>query len=260
MVSPAAGKPAIAFAPARATRSFDEVVGQIRGKILGGELRPGDRLPAERAMAEQFGVSRNMVREALRMLEITGMIELRRGQLGGAFVSVGRSEPVTRSLTDMISIGGFTLADLTEARVWLSSTVVRVAAERAGPDDLDGLRANVREAGQRAAACDWAAVARINIEFHNVLAQATGNKVLEMLQRSLMAVMADVSTVAGPIRSDMTITSRERFLALFTAGRIDDAVAEMEANLRRVHAYFLAHSAGTRYAPAPPAAPSSGTT
>jgi GntR family transcriptional repressor for pyruvate dehydrogenase complex len=228
----------VTFAPAQATRAFDDVVRQIRERVYTGELRPGDRLPSERAMSEQFGVSRNMVREALRMLEITGIVELRKGAAGGAFICRGRPELVARSLSDMLRLSAFTLSDMTEARMWLSSTIVRAACERATEEDIARLQANVSEAAELAASEDWASVAVVNIEFHNLLASASGNPVLAMIQRSVMDVMRQISLVAGPIRSDITIKSRVRFLRHLRNRDQEKAVIEMERNLKRVHEFF----------------------
>lgn len=228
----------IVFAPAQTTRAFDDVIRQLRERIYSGELQPGDRLPAERRLAEQFQVSRNMVREALRMLEITGVVELRRGAAGGAFICHGRPEFVARSLSDMMRLGGFSLSDITEARLWLSSTIVRAACDRATEDDFARLDANIAEATELAARNDWASVAVVNIEFHNLLASASGNPVLTMIQRSVMEVMREISLSAGPIRSDVTIASRVRFLRHLRQRDAERAVAEMEENLRLVHEFF----------------------
>src|SRR3954454_11434976 len=135
--------PELAIVPVRPVRSFDDVVRQLRQLIYGGAVRVGERLPSERALAEQFQVSRNMVREGLRTLESAGLIELRLGRNGGAFVSSGRPQFVTQSLQDMLRLGAFTLDDLAEARSWLSTTIVRAAAERATSADLDRLASNV---------------------------------------------------------------------------------------------------------------------
>lgn len=245
-------EPQQSFAPAKATRSFDVVVEQLRQRIVSGALKPGDRLPSERDMAAQFEVSRNMVREALRMLESYGMVELRSGALGGAFIASGRTEFLARGLSDIISVGGFSLSDLLEARQGLSGIIVGLAAEHATSADLVDLESNVERAQEAASDGAWNDVAMLNIEFHLLLARATSNPVLEMLQHSIMLVMTDVSLTTGPIKSDVTIRSRKRFLKMLRARRVADAVGEMDANLERVHAYFLAHSAGTKYAePAP---------
>src|SRR3954471_9329941 len=76
-----------AFVPAQRVRSFDHIVGQIRDAISSGGILPGERLPSERDLGVAFGVSRTTLREALRALEAQGVIEIRTGSRGGAFVA-----------------------------------------------------------------------------------------------------------------------------------------------------------------------------
>jgi GntR family transcriptional regulator, transcriptional repressor for pyruvate dehydrogenase complex len=224
-------------------RAFDEIIRYVRSAVDRGELRAGDRLPPERALAEQFHVSRNMVREALRMLEISGIVELRRGATGGAFICRGEAGVVARSLTDMMRLAAFSLEDLTEARLWLSSMIIGVVGERATADDLDRLDENVAAAGALIRRGEWTEMARRHIEFHIVLAEATGNPVLVMIQRSVMEVMAEISRALGPIRDEATLRSRRRFMRHLRAGDIAAATAEMERCLRRIHAVWLAGAA-----------------
>ena len=80
------------FSPARTQRTFEVIGDQIREQVRSGALRSGDKLPAERALAEQFGTSRNAVREALRALEHAGLITLQKGAHGGALL--GRCQPL----------------------------------------------------------------------------------------------------------------------------------------------------------------------
>src|SRR5215831_10481200 len=72
------------FAPIHTRRTFEEICERIRDRLASGDLRPGDKLPAERDLAQQLGVGRNALREALRSLEISGILELRKGVKGGA--------------------------------------------------------------------------------------------------------------------------------------------------------------------------------
>ncbi len=233
----ASGRPLVS--PARASRTFDEVIRQLQDLIRRQKVKIGDRLPSERALAEQFQVSRNMVREALRMLEITGMIELRTGRYGGAFVCTGRPEIVTRSLADMMHLAAFSLADLTEARLWLSTTVVRVVSQRATETDLDRLGANVDAAVAYAAAADWPHVAQVNMQFHDMLAELTGNPVLKIIHDSVMGVIREISLALGPIRSDATVRHRVKILEHLRRRDADAAAAEMAANLASVHDFWL---------------------
>jgi len=104
LVVPASAPEPATFVKARRVRSFDDVVDQVRGAIIDGSILAGERLPSERELAEQFGVSRATLREALRALEAVGLIEIRLGARGGAFATegdVGRHVESLRHLFDV---------------------------------------------------------------------------------------------------------------------------------------------------------------
>jgi DNA-binding GntR family transcriptional regulator len=92
------------FVKARRVRSFDDVVEQVRGAIIDGSILAGERLPSERELAEQFGVSRATLREALRALEAVGLIEIRVGANGGAFATDGSLERSVDSLRNVVDL------------------------------------------------------------------------------------------------------------------------------------------------------------
>src|SRR3970282_40915 len=93
------------FKPDRAQRTFEEVVNQVRDQLAGGELVPGERLPPERELARQLNVSRSALREGLRTLEIAGIVELRKGRTGGAFITRGNQPVVSEALADLLRLG-----------------------------------------------------------------------------------------------------------------------------------------------------------
>ena len=109
-----------AFRRVQVARAFEDIARQIREELLQGRLRPGDRLPAERELAVQFGVSRNTLREALRSLEIAGLITLRKGAAGGAFINDTNGDTVVTSIKDMFSLGAVTTEQITQARISVS--------------------------------------------------------------------------------------------------------------------------------------------
>ncbi|GAA5153620.1 FadR/GntR family transcriptional regulator [Pseudonocardia eucalypti] len=227
------------FEPVRSQRAFDVIIGQIRAMLRSGELRPGDRLPSERALSEQFQVSRNTVREALRMLEISGLITLRKGATGGAFIAKPDPGVLANGLSDAIQLTAISLSDLTEARLWVESMIVRVACERMTEEHLQALHDNVEQAGKLSAQGDWERKAVVHIEFHNLLAQATGNPILSILMRSLTEVVREIGIAAGPATDDVTLRSRARLLGHLRRRDADQAVAEMEHHLRRLHEMWL---------------------
>jgi DNA-binding GntR family transcriptional regulator len=92
------------FVKVRRVRSFDDVVDQVRAAIIDGSILAGERLPSERELAEQFGVSRATLREALRALEAVGLIEIRVGAHGGAFATDGPGDRAVGSLRPVIDL------------------------------------------------------------------------------------------------------------------------------------------------------------
>src|SRR3979411_1052358 len=123
--------PSSVLAPIRPTRASSDVIAQIRRAILSGQYRPGDRLPTEREMARQFGVSRVTVRDALRALEAAGLLEIRVGGQGGPYVKEPDPARLAESLRTHFHLQGTTFAELAEARLALETTAARLAAERA---------------------------------------------------------------------------------------------------------------------------------
>src|SRR5579871_1619796 len=136
----------IEFRPIKTPRAFEEIADQIRLELSSRRLRPGDRLPAERALAEQFGVSRNTLREALRSLENSGLLRLQKGATGGAFVRESTGDAIITGLRDMFHLGAIQPEHLTEARVLIESIAVRAACERATVEDIEALKANIASA------------------------------------------------------------------------------------------------------------------
>src|SRR5262245_5846902 len=99
----------------RTQRTFEAVSAQIREQVRAGALRVGDRLPNERELAKSMAVSRHAVREALRSLESMGMVELKKGATGGAFIAVGgQPQAMANAMRGLYYSGGISLAQLTE--------------------------------------------------------------------------------------------------------------------------------------------------
>src|SRR5215469_9109372 len=139
----AAGAPApLTFRPIHTRRAFEEICERIREQLALGVLKPGDKLPPERDLAQQLGVSRNVLREALRSLEMAGVLRLLKGVKGGAFVQKGDTGRMNDVMRDMLSLGTISVRELSEARIHVLDLVVRLACANARPADLDALEAN----------------------------------------------------------------------------------------------------------------------
>ena len=229
----------LGFAPIAPQRAFEDIAAQIRELVARGTLKPGDRLPPERELSAKFNVSRNTLREALRALELSGMIELRKGASGGAFVLPGNSDVVVNGLRDLYHLGAITPQQLTEARIWLSAIVVRVACERLSDADIDELEANVNAAVKAQKAGNFEERAKLHSEFHNILARTTHNPIIQITMEGVMAVMSKFIATIGPSENAYTVPSRRRLIKLLRARDADGAVAEMTKFLERLQTKYL---------------------
>lgn len=232
------------FETARSTRTFENVVSQIRDLISRGRLRPGDKLPPERELSVRLGVGRNAVREALRALEQAGIVDLRQGKTGGAFVTSGKPDVISESMRDLLYLGNISFDDLWETRLLLSDTVVQLAAERMTDTDLAALEANVDRAEAFFAAGHLAEKSRCNIDFHDTLATAAKNPMLAVIMSSVSDLVRHFTERLGSDPGAGTLESRRRFLAAIRAGDVAAAKAEMRADLTRVHDFYQALAAG----------------
>lgn len=227
------------FQAVKAARAFEEIATQIRAELAGGRLKVGSRLPAERALAQQFGVSRNTLREALRSLEHAGLIRLQKGASGGAFISEGSGDAITTSLMDLYHVGTITPDQLTEARIWLESVIVREACRRATPADIQALKENISEAEEATKSGDFQRRAEINLDFHRKLAAMTANPIVVIMMDGLLNVLSKFIQTIGEYENTFVIPSRKRFLKHMAAGDADAAVAEMEVILKRLQRSYL---------------------
>src|SRR3990172_10571035 len=107
------------FQSVSTNRVSEEIAGQIKRAILSGKLKPGDKLPTERELVEQFHTSRVSVREAVRSLEHLGLVRIRRGAGGGTYLTGSNHRPVTESFLVRMQLNKGTVDHLTEARLLL---------------------------------------------------------------------------------------------------------------------------------------------
>src|SRR5918911_5324484 len=129
------------FAPVAVARASSAIAEQIRTAIVTGQLGEGERLPPERELAEQFGVSRVTVRDALRGLEAMGLVEVRVGARGGAFVTAPTGSHIGQTMSDMMLMKAVSPEDIVEARLIVELGTITLAAARATDEDLAELRA-----------------------------------------------------------------------------------------------------------------------
>ncbi len=167
------------FREASRVRTSDDIVDQIQRAIVAGKLRPGDRLPPERELQKMFDVGRATVREALRVLENRGLLTMRLGATGGAFVAKSSTRIVTQSLALLLERKEVDFSALAEFRQFLEGMQARLAAARAEAADLDRMARIAEEYRTLLARPDVALADLIekDIEFHLAVAAAAKNPV-----------------------------------------------------------------------------------
>lgn len=175
--------------PPKTGRVSEAIAHRIRKQIARGQLTPGARLPAERELAQRLRTSRVSVREAYRSLEETGLILVRRGAEGGAFIADVDHEPVRRSLSLMLHLGRTSHEELTEARLLVEPPIARLAARRASLDDVERLRELVRK--QEDAVRGKGDSRQFDLEFHRLVARCSANLPMMLMINSVADLMVE---------------------------------------------------------------------
>lgn len=159
--------------PVRRDRLYQGIVSQIEGLLERGDIKPGDQLPPERQLAEQLQVSRASVREALRSLELLGIVETRAG--GGTFVRQAQPDDLAKPLTSFIA-RGHSLKDVIDVRGLIEPAVAERAASSIGSEELAELRA-ILAAQERKVAAGEPYVDE-DTRFHEIIGAAARNELL----------------------------------------------------------------------------------
>lgn len=231
------------YLPVQTKRAFEEVAEQIREQLSLGLLKPGDRLPPERELAERFGLSRNTVREALRALEMSGLLELRKGATGGAFVREGQSDAVISGFNDLYRLGYILADDLAEARLVVGTEIARLACQRATEEELSALDANLDASDLAATQGDDAERLRVNLNFHALLARAARNPVLIILIDALNDIHQRLLRVMVPAENTRIVAARRKIVQYLRDKDEDEAVRELREHLIALRKYYKAQEA-----------------
>lgn len=222
------------FSPISSGRISGAIVVQIRNLIRSGHLRHGDRLPSERELAARFGVSRVTVRDALRVLESSGLIEIRVGARGGAFLTAPSANKLGEGLSDMLTMASLSAAEVTEARMVLELAIIRLVCERATEEDLVALSeiCDRSEAAVKAGSYTM----DLSAEFHIRLARSTHNRALDLIVSSFQDALRASLYEAHAAAPAMGVLGTKEHRSLANAIRRRDlarATAIMQRHLAR---------------------------
>lgn len=221
----------------RAPKTAELIARQLRGQIVRAELHPGDTLPPEVQLMQQFGVSRPTLREAFRILETEGLISVRRGSRGGAQVLAPDLSVAARYVGLLLQVQGTTIVDVYEARMIAEPACARLLAARHTEQDVEDLRACVDELravveNGRDEVPEPARWSGLTYRFHEIILQRCGNKTLAVQGGVLQDIVAthlavsvsrNFSSADTPTRFRRTIRSYDRFADLVEASDTDGA-------------------------------------
>lgn len=226
--------------PAKPKRAFERVSDAILQDIREEKLRPGDKLPSERALADAFAVNRHAVREALRTLEMSGVLRFAKGASGGAFIRENSADGVGQSIRNMIILGRMPLVDLMVVRVNLLVQAAELAATRATEEDFAALDANIEEL--RLALVDEVPVETIGpvVGFNRVLGTASHNLVLAMLIDSVADIVTDILKVYKLPTEMELVAPRREIVAALRAGDAARACDLLRTHYEATTSYVLA--------------------
>lgn len=232
------------FEPVAKARAFETVVEQIETAIVQGVLRPGDHLPPERTLVEEFQVSRSTVREALRILESIGLLKTEPGSPRGPRVSPSSTRGLQRMLGGVLRIEQIGLADLVQYRMISGSAANFLAAHLRTDEHLQQMAVAIKVM-ESASTDDPEAFARADMEFHEAVTQAAGNnfmtKVGTVINQVIVDVVAETIEVAnnsGSMRQEFIAVHR-RILQAIEERDADAAAAQARTSLYDVYAPLL---------------------
>jgi DNA-binding FadR family transcriptional regulator len=212
-------------------RLADLVSNQLKESIFQGEYQTGEKIPPEHQLVKIFGVSRVIVREAIRNLEQAGLIEIKRGPKGGAFVLPMKHDAVSQVIKDVLRLGKAKVADIMEVRLEIEPIVAALAAERARDEDVEilaeGIEGMPDEPGDEYVA--W------NVNFHRLLAKCAHNPMYDILVNILMDFTEELILKIKPSERILhDTTSHPELLELVRRGDAEGARVKMRSHLEDI--------------------------
>ncbi|MGB9860312.1 MAG: FadR/GntR family transcriptional regulator, partial [Moorellaceae bacterium] len=233
-----AEKPNELFQAIKDPRSvYHRVVDEIKNRIFEGRLKPGDKLPAERELAEMLGVSRTSVREALKMLAAEGLVNIKHGQ--GVFIAEQDPDAYLQQFAKRIFVSPRVIKDLFEIRKVLEPVAAMWVAQRAGEQEISKLADLIRQTKEQLGKLKsgrLSLLASHDSQFHYDLARATGNSVLVRIVESLLDLLADSrsQTLSIPGRGEASVTEHEAIVEALLQRDANAAAAAMLRHLENV--------------------------
>lgn len=217
------------FKGVRQSKITQKIIEQIRTAILQGKLKPGDKLPSEKEMVELFQVSKQTLRESMRALEYLGMIDVRKGIGGGAFIVEVDIEVTKQSLANYLYFKHMTIQDLSEFRKLIEPYAAHKAAQQISPAELEKLKALNDCARENLRQGDAQAARRDEFDFHRYLAELTHNPLIVLILDFAEGMLDDFKKIVQPDIAffEDVLASHDRIYEAISLGDAQNAHDEM---------------------------------
>ena len=210
--------------PPEKKRLNESIVSQIKALIFSNQIAIGEKLPSERELAERLNVSRVVVRESLRSLEQSGLIETRPGKAGGAFITNNFHKPIFESANDLLNEGQLSLSHFFEARKAIECSSIRMAVKNLRASDLERLRCINRKLLDDLG--DPLRLREHNLAFHLAVAEMSRNPLIKLIVHSLLDLLNRVRPGSSQSSQFIKDTYSRHEKIIEAMGRGDAALCE----------------------------------
>ncbi len=220
------------FQPVKNKKVYELVIEQVQNMIINGDLKIGDRLPSERELAEQMGASRTSIREAIRSLEILGIVESRQGE--GNFISNYKGTNWLEPISLMFKLNNGTFEDILEIRDIIEGEAARLAALRITPEQ----KVELEEILIRLKAADTEeALSQVDRAFHLIISDASHNMLISTMMRAITSILQNFIEEA---RNAISVWANDPELLLKQHIAIAEAILDgrSEAAANDMHEHF----------------------
>lgn len=227
----------------RMQRLHEMVREHILQQIKDGELVPGDKLLAERELAASLGVARLAVREAVRSLEMSGVLRVELGVRGGAFVCETGSDGIAFSIRNMLILGRLPLTDLLEVRASLLGQSARLGTKRGTAADFDLIEKNIDFLETQVDHESQLVTISPATDFYRLAARASHNPLMALFVDAMADIVKEMLTALGEWPRTDGITPRRQMLAAMRAGQEDEAERVIRMHCEETNALLMDYEA-----------------
>lgn len=217
-------------------RLSEQIANRMKKAIFNKSLVPGDKLPPEKELASIFGTSRTTTREAIRLLETSGLLIVKQGQDGGAFIIQPDLSRVQSLITDLIKTKQLRIEHFTDARMMLEPNIVESALKIITSEEMELLEQNVKDAEEELSREKPRNVS-INIKFHKILIESAGNPIITIVMGLLFDILKTYLREVNPdkLLGKQVVASHRKILETIKEGNAEGVRKLMEAHIENVN-------------------------